>query len=70
VTRPRADLSDTQRTIALLVAEGLTDEQIAAVTGITPDGVSYHLKRIVTLWQIDRCRNLRVQIAVRVVSAA
>lgn len=64
------DLTPRQHRVACMIAEGLTDRQMAAQLGISEDGVADFVRKIATTWNIDRSRNIRVQIAVRVMRAA
>jgi DNA-binding CsgD family transcriptional regulator len=41
-----ADLSDTQRTIARLVSQAMTNQQIAHRVRLSPHTVNYHLRQI------------------------
>lgn len=59
-----------RRDIAELVAEGLTDKQIAQRLAISPRTVGYHIDRLCDGWEIDRARNIRVQITRLVLKAA
>lgn len=59
-------LTERQLEVALLVADGLTDKQIAAALHISDEGVAKHIERITVRWSIDRGRNIRVQIANRI----
>lgn len=56
--------------VAELVAEGLTDKQIAGQLQISTRTVAYHIDRLCTDWDIDRSLNIRVQITRRVLNAA
>lgn len=56
-------LTRKTRKVAQLVADGLTDKEIAAALDISEDGVGYHVRRIVLAWGLDRNRNIRVLIA-------
>lgn len=56
--------------VAALVAEGLTDKDIAAKLHISQKTVEYHIGRIVKDWEIDKTRNIRVQITRRILRAA
>lgn len=60
----------TQQRVAELVAEGLTDKQIAQTLAISPMTVSYHIARLCDCWKIDKGRNIRVQITRHVLKAA
>lgn len=60
----------TREAVAELVAEGLTDKQISGQLGIAVKTVGYHIDRICTDWDIDRSRNIRVQITRRILNAA
>jgi DNA-binding NarL/FixJ family response regulator len=59
-------LTDRQREVAQLVAEGYTDKVIAAKLGTTNKTVRYHVGRIVDALQLDRSRDVRILIARRV----
>lgn len=60
----------TRQEVAELVAEGLTDKEIAQVLAISPKTVGYHIARLCDCWQIDKARNIRVQITRHVLRAA
>lgn len=49
--------------VAALIAKGYTDKQIAAELSISSKTVGYHVGLLVLNWQLDRTRNIRVQIA-------
>lgn len=59
-------LSPRKQAVALLVASSATNKQIAANLGISERQVEEHLTGIARIWRLDRGRNLRVQIALRV----
>ena len=63
-------LSPIQRQIAHLVAEGFSDKQIAALVGLSPKTIDYHLKRISAMWSLRPDRDRQIQIAVRVARSA
>lgn len=63
-------LTDRQQQVAELVADGLPDKQIARALGIDEETVGYHIGRIVKVWNLDRSRNVRVQIAHRILRVA
>lgn len=54
--------------VAALVAEGLTDKDIAAQLHISRKTVEYHIGRLCDEWHLDRRLNLRVQITRRLLS--
>lgn len=67
---PGPRLTDREREIAALVAEGLSDKQIAATIGKSRATVRKSIERLAIIWSLDAARNLRVQIANRVRDAA
>lgn len=52
----------TRDEVARLVADGLPDKEIAGQLAISPKTVEYHIDRLCEEWQLDRTKNLRVQI--------
>lgn len=56
--------------VAELIAEGYTDKQIAGLLQLSVKTVEYHIARICLDWEIDRSRNIRVQITRRILNAA
>lgn len=58
-------MTGQQRRVAELVADGLTDKQIAAVIEKSPQRVRQLIDQIATALRLDRSRNLRTQIAER-----
>lgn len=52
--------------VAELVAEGLTDKQIAVRLTLSVPTVRYHVAQLCEAWDLDHGRNLRVQITRRV----
>lgn len=56
-------LTERQRAVALLIADGFTDKQIAARLTISADTVGVHVHRIGIALRVDPSRNVRVQIA-------
>ena len=52
--------------VAVLLAEGYTDKQIAASLEIAENTVGNHITAIAVALKLDRTRNIRVQIATRV----
>lgn len=65
-----APLTARQAAVALLVAQGYTDKQIAATLAIAEGTVKSHVHRIGEALEVDPQRNLRVQIATRLTSLA
>lgn len=63
-------LTARQLEIGRLVADGWTDAQIAERIGIHVQSVRYHIWRIVSKWDLDGEKNVRVLIAQRITSAA
>lgn len=57
-------LTPQQARVARLVADGLTDKEIAAALHIGRHGVSFHVRRIAARWHLTG--NIRVRIASRV----
>ena len=57
-------LTDRQRDVAHLVAEGLSDKGIALSLGISERRVRQIIGRLVVVLALDPTRNTRVQIAV------
>ena len=53
----------TRDAVAGLVAEGLTDKQIAVRLTLSVATVRYHVGQLCEAWNLDRGRNIRVQIA-------
>lgn len=58
-------LSPRETEIAHLIASGYTDKQICAQLRISHQRVSQVVTKLASLWDLDRSRNLRVQIAMR-----
>lgn len=56
-------LTPREVSVAALVAEGLTDKQIAGQLGIAENTVGNHITHITEALQLNRQRNVRVQIA-------
>jgi DNA-binding NarL/FixJ family response regulator len=48
--------------VAALIAEGMSDKEIAGRLGISHKTVEYHVGLLIDNWQLDRKRNVRVQI--------
>lgn len=63
-------LSPRALSIADHVANGLTNKQIALVTGLTAGAVDYHVERLARVWNLDFSKEIRVQITRRVLGAA
>lgn len=63
------ELTNRQLEVAILVAEGLSDKEIAMILQITEDTVAYHVSRIQKRWQLDKGKNTRVQITRRIIAA-
>lgn len=59
-------MTDQQRRVADLVADGWQDKQIAAQLGVSTQRVRQIITEIANAWQLNRARNVRVQIARRV----
>ncbi len=51
--RPPEELTPRQREVLALLARGLTNAQIAAELGITPDGAKYHVSEILARLDLD-----------------
>lgn len=51
------------------IAEGMTDKQISAALSISDKTVEYHVAQLCENWQLDRTRNIRVQITRHVLNA-
>ena len=62
-------LTNRQLEVAILVAEGLTDKEIAMILMISEDTVAYHVQRIQQRWALDKTKNTRVQITRRILAA-
>lgn len=62
-------LSPRETEIARLIADGFTDKQICAQLHISHQRVSHVVNKLATKWDLDRSRNLRVQIARRLDAA-
>lgn len=62
-------LTERQMSVAVLVADGDTDKQIAAKLHMAERTVSVHVHRIGVVLGVDRGRNVRVQIANRLRAA-
>lgn len=62
-------LTPTQARVAALVAEGCSNKAIAATLVIAETTVKVHVRRIAKRWQLDQTRNIRVQIARRVLAS-
>lgn len=56
-------LTDRQRQVAQLVAEGLSDKEIATALGVCERRVRQIIGRLVVLLELDPMRNTRVQLA-------
>lgn len=67
---PLPSLTARQLAVALLVADGFTDKQIAARLEISDETVAFHVHNIADRIGVDRARNIRVQIACYFVRAA
>ena len=65
-----AGLTPTQVAIARLIAAGHADKVIAARIDRSEDTVAYHITRIANILRLDRTRNIRVLIGMRVYIAA
>jgi DNA-binding NarL/FixJ family response regulator len=59
------DLTPMQRHVAMLVGDGHTNKQIAAALLVHPSRIRCVVGRIAVVWQLDRAKDLRVQIANR-----
>lgn len=62
---PLPSLTARQLAVALLVADGFTDKQIAARLEIAENTVGNYITAISAALSLDRSRNTRVQIAIR-----
>lgn len=58
----RVPYAHMRHQVAALVADGLTDKQICARLNIRPATVKYHIARLCADWNIDKGKNIRVQI--------
>lgn len=58
-------LTQRQLEVAQLVADGLTDKQIAAALKISKRAANAHVQRIALTWRLDASKDLRVQISKR-----
>lgn len=56
-------LTDRQKEVAGMIADGYTDKQIQAHLGVSASTLRCHIELIVARWDLDRSRNIRVQIA-------
>lgn len=57
-----APLTARQRLVAELIADGLTDKAIEARLGLSTGGVRSHVNEIAIRMNLDRSKNLRVQL--------
>lgn len=55
-------MTTTRDAVAGLVAEGMTDKQIAVELTLSVATVRYHVATLCRAWKLDRGRNIRVQI--------
>lgn len=62
-------LTNRQLEVAILVAEGLTDKEIAMILQISEDTVAYHVRRVMLRWKLSPTKNVRVQITRRILAA-
>jgi DNA-binding NarL/FixJ family response regulator len=62
-------LTPRKRAVARYVAQGFSDKQIAAILGRSEDTIAYHVAGIARIWRLDSSRNIRVQIAQRILLA-
>lgn len=65
MTRPDK-LTPQQARVAIMVAAGDTDKEIAEHLDIHVQTVRFHIRRIALAWQLDPKKVTRVQIAQRV----
>ena len=63
-------LTMRQMSVAVLVSQGYTDKQIAAELEIAENTVGNHVTAIADAMQLDRQRNIRVQITRRLYQIA
>lgn len=63
---PPSSVTDRQLEVALLIAEGLTDKEIAMILVISEETVAKHVQNIMHRWNLSRTRNVRVQITRRI----
>lgn len=59
-------LTPRQGEVAALIGSSFTNKQIAARLSISLRQVEEHVSAIAITWDLDRSKNLRVQIALRV----
>lgn len=59
---PHVPYAYMRHQVAELVAEGLTDKQIGGRLNLSAKTVRYHIYRLRDDWQLDKRRNIRVQI--------
>lgn len=60
------ELSDREMEVARLIAEGLTDKEIAAILCISAWTVKSHLDRIAAKLEVNKARNRRIAITLHV----
>ena len=65
-----AILTMRQRAVAILVSQGYTDKQIADELEIAENTVGNHITAIAKALDIDKTRNTRVQITLRLYQIA
>lgn len=63
-------LTMRQMSVAVLVSQGYTDKQIAAELEIAENTVGNHISAIAEVLQLNRQRNIRVQITRRLYNIA
>lgn len=63
-------LTPQQARVAMMVANGNTDKQIASALAIHVQTVRFHIRRIAARWNLDPKRVTRIQIAQRVPKTA
>lgn len=61
-------LSAREMEVARLIADGYTNKQIVATLGISKQRVSQIVNHIAELWELDCARDIRIQIATRLVA--
>lgn len=63
-------LTPQQFRVAELVANGLTDKEIAGRLTVSRSCIAFHVRRIALRWNLDKQRDARVQITRRILGLA